>query len=84
MRSSSEPGYDGPANLADAVRCAASGNLEGMGVVVVMAGEIHAADDVAKTHTSSLTTFRSPNFGPLGVVGSGGARSHERCGRWLL
>jgi L-asparaginase len=68
MRSASEPGYDGPANLADAVRCAAAPSLRGAGVVVVLAGTIHAADDVAKTHTSSLTTFQSPNAGPLGVV----------------
>ena len=68
MRSASEPGYDGPANIRDAVRCAASPALHGAGVVVVLAGEIHAADDVTKTHTSSLTTFQSLNLGPLGVV----------------
>ena len=68
MRSASEAGYDGPVNLTDAVRCAAAPALAGAGVVVVLAGTIHAADDVAKTHTSSLTTFQSPNAGPLGVV----------------
>jgi L-asparaginase len=71
MRSASEPGYDGPANLRDAVACAASPALCEQGVVVVLGGTIHAADDVAKTHASSLTTFRSPDFGPLGVVERG-------------
>ena len=33
-----------------------------------MAGELHAADDVRKTHTHALDTFKSPNAGRLGVV----------------
>jgi L-asparaginase len=68
MRSASQPGYDGPANIRDAVRCAASSALRGEGVVVVLAGSIDAADDVTKTHTSSFETFRSLNLGPLGRV----------------
>lgn len=71
MRSASEAGYDGPANLLDAVRCAASPDLVGSGVVVVMAGSIDPADDVMKTHAAALDTFVSPNFGPIGVVESG-------------
>jgi len=68
MRSSSEAGYDGPANLASAVRAAASDSLRGEGVTVVMAGTVHAADDVAKWHATSLTAFQSPNTGPLAVI----------------
>jgi L-asparaginase len=68
MRSASHPGYDGPANIRDAVRCAASPALEGEGVVVVLAGSIDAADDVTKTHSSSYETFKSLNFGPIGRV----------------
>lgn len=71
MRSASEAGYDGPANLRDAVACATSPALQGQGVVVVLGGTIHAADAVVKTHASSLTTFQSPDFGPLGVVERG-------------
>ena len=82
MRSSSEPGYDGPANLIDAVRCAASPALAGQGVVVCLAGSIDAADDVAKTHASSLTTFQSPNDGRLGVVSAGEVLvTRHRAGR---
>jgi L-asparaginase len=68
MRSASHPGYDGPANIADAVRVASSPALGSEGVCVVLAGEINAADDVTKTHTSSYETFRSLNFGPLGRI----------------
>ena len=71
MRSASEEGYDGPENLRNAIGAAASGDLRDQGVVVAMAGEIHGADDVRKTHTHALTTFRSPNAGRLGVVADG-------------
>jgi L-asparaginase len=78
MRSASHPGYDGPANIRDAVRCAASPALRGEGVVVVLAGSIDAADDVTKTHTSSYETFRSLNFGPIGRVDSDTVRIKRR------
>ena len=82
MRSSSEEGYDGPANLTDAVRAAAAPDLRGEGVTLVMGGTIHAADDVAKLHTSSLTAFGSPNLGPLGdIVGGRVAIRRRRAGR---
>jgi L-asparaginase len=78
MRAASDPGYDGPANIRDAVRCAASPALQGQGVVVVLAGSIDAADDVTKTHASSYETFRSLNFGPLGRVDSEGIQIARR------
>jgi L-asparaginase len=82
MRAASDPGYDGPANLRDAVVAASSAALGGTGVLVTMAGELHPADDVVKTHTSSLTTFRSPNAGPIGTVGGDGVRLlRRRAGR---
>lgn len=68
MRSASEAGYDGPANLRDAVRAAAAAGLVGSGVSVCLAGTIDAADDVTKTHSSELHTFRSLNAGPLGRI----------------
>jgi L-asparaginase len=72
MRSASQDGYDGPANLRNAVRAAAEPVLATQGVVVAMAGELHAADDVRKTHTHALDTFQSPNAGRLGVVTDAG------------
>ena len=78
MRSASEAGYEGPANLRDAVRCAASAELRDQGALVVLAGDIHPADDVLKTHASAMTTFQSPNLGPLGHV----ERDRVVVGRW--
>jgi L-asparaginase len=66
MRAASEAGYDGPANLRDAVRAAGSPALRDQGALVVLARSIDAADDVTKTHASSLETFRSLNLGPVG------------------
>jgi L-asparaginase len=68
MRSASQEGYDGPENLRNAVAAAADARLAGEGVVVAMAGELHAADDVRKTHTHAYATFQSPNAGRLGTV----------------
>ena len=71
MRSASEEGYDGPENLRNAVVAAANPALAAEGVVVAMAGELHAADDVRKTHTHAYATFQSPNTGRLGTVARG-------------
>ncbi|HEX5038718.1 MAG TPA: asparaginase [Candidatus Limnocylindria bacterium] len=71
MRSASQDGYDGPDNLRAAVTAAADPALADQGVVVAMAGELHGADDVRKTHTHAYGTFRSPNLGPLGTVAGG-------------
>jgi L-asparaginase len=60
MRASDEASFDGPANLRDAVRAAASPALRGEGVVVALSGTLEPADDAVKTHTTALDTFRSP------------------------
>jgi L-asparaginase len=80
MRTASDPGYDGPANLLDAVTCAASPDLEGAGVVVVLAGSIDAADAVTKTHASALDTFKSLDTGPIGRVRDGAVTISRRRG----
>ena len=66
MRAASDPGYDGPANLRDAVRAAAAPETAGEGVLVALGGTLHAADEATKADTSSLVAFESPTFGPLG------------------
>jgi L-asparaginase len=71
MRNASETGWDGPANLRDAVAAAADVRLRGAGVVAVLAGTVHPADDVVKRHATALDPFRSPNAGPLGEVRDG-------------
>lgn len=59
---------DGPRNLLDAVRVAASRDARGKGVLVCFNGEINAARDVTKTHTTALQTFRSREHGIVGQV----------------
>ena len=68
MRPASAPGADGPANLLDAVRVAASPAARGFGALVVLAGEIHAARDVRKVESVGPAAFASPRTGPVGVV----------------
>ncbi len=68
MRNASELGYDGPANLSAAICTAASENSRNRGVLVVMNNDINSALETTKTHTMSLNTFRSLEFGPLGIV----------------
>ena len=59
---------DGPRNLLNAVRVAVSPEALGMGVMVVMNGQINAARDVTKTSTLEAETFKSLEFGALGVA----------------
>ncbi len=78
MRASDAPVFDGPANLRDAVRAAASPAMRGSGVVVCLGGTIEPADDVVKFHADALDTFRSPNGGSLGRVGADGVSLYRR------
>ena len=71
MRTASDLGWDGPVNLFDAVRVAASDDARGHGVMVVMGGRIFAGLDVTKAHTHLLDAFESPGLGPLGVLDDG-------------
>jgi len=49
----------------------ASDVARGLGAMVVLNGEIHAARFVSKTHTSNPATFRSDPVGPIGWVSEG-------------
>lgn len=68
MRTASQVGYDGIANLKAAIRVAASSEARNLGALVVMNDEVHAARYVTKSHTQALETFQSPSWGPLGRV----------------
>ncbi len=59
---------DGPRNLLNAVRVAVSEEAIGMGTLVVMNGQINAARDVTKTNTLDVETFKTLDFGALGVA----------------
>jgi L-asparaginase len=71
MRTVSDLGWDGPANLLEAVRVAASPETRRFGAMVVISGQIFSALDVTKTNTNLLDAFESPGFGPLGVLDEG-------------
>lgn len=68
MRSSNELGSDGVYNLLSAIRVVTTSAAKNKGVLVVMNDEIHSAQFVTKTHTTNVATFRSPTFGPVGVL----------------
>ncbi|WP_165000389.1 asparaginase [Anaerophilus nitritogenes] len=68
MRNSSELGYDGSSNLSAAICTAISEQSKHKGVLIVMNNELNAASEVTKTHTLALDTFKSLEFGPLGIV----------------
>ena len=66
QRPSSALSTDAGMNLVNAVRTAASPAARGMGVLLLLNDEIHAAREVTKTSTFRLQTFRTPDFGVLG------------------
>jgi L-asparaginase len=68
QRNASEPDFDGPRNLLNAVRICVDPQSKGKGAMLAMNSQINAARDVTKTHTSSVETFKSGDFGFLGVV----------------
>ncbi|MGH9174412.1 MAG: asparaginase [Vicinamibacterales bacterium] len=68
MRNPSTLGYEGAANLLEAVRVAAEPAARDKGTLVVLNDEINSARDVTKTDALRLQTFRSREYGQLGVV----------------
>ncbi|QPC46721.1 asparaginase [Mangrovibacillus cuniculi] len=77
MRSSNEIGSDGLYNLRSSIKVASSNGARGKGVLVVMNDEIHTAKNVTKTHTSNVSTFQSPQYGPIGIVAKKGSIFHH-------
>jgi L-asparaginase len=70
MRTVSDPGWDGPANLMTAVRTAVHPDARARGVLVAVGEQVHAAAEATKWHTQSLGAFRSSR-GPLAVLDRG-------------
>lgn len=71
MKNSSEPDWDGPRNLVDAIHICKNENCRNIGVLVCLNGEINAASEVTKTYTEEIDSFRSLDFGALGFVQNG-------------
>ncbi|MBP6506511.1 MAG: asparaginase [Opitutaceae bacterium] len=71
MRPATAMSPDGPINLYNAVAVAADPTAKQRGVLVVANDEIHFAREVAKTNTTQVGTFKSPNRGLAGLVTGG-------------
>jgi L-asparaginase len=72
MHPASALSADGPLNLLTAVRVAASAEVRGLGVVVVLDDTIHGARHVTKSNTLRVSAFESPMAGPIGSVDGDG------------
>lgn len=81
MRGADAPGADGPANLLAAARVAAAPESHGLGTLVVLNYDIHAARFVQKSHTALPSAFLSPLMGPIGTVIEGRPRYYARIDR---
>ncbi|MFW5842189.1 MAG: asparaginase [Bacillota bacterium] len=68
MKNASELGYDGLTNLISSIKVVMDPQSLNKGVFVVMNYSINAACEVTKTHTLNLDTFKSFEFGPIGIV----------------
>ncbi|MFC7546192.1 asparaginase [Plantactinospora sp. GCM10030261] len=71
MRNPTLPGADGPANLLAAAQVAGDPQFAGLGCLVVLNDQVHAAQRVRKTHSASPAAFTSPDTGPLGHLVEG-------------
>ncbi len=71
MRPATALSADGPMNLLNAVRLAASEDARGKGVLIALNGEINGARDTTKSNTQSVQTFSSPDLGLFGYVKDG-------------
>lgn len=68
QRNASEKDFDGPRNLLNAARICVSPEAKGKGTMIAMNNQINAAREVVKTHTSDVETFKSGDYGFLGVA----------------
>jgi len=78
MRPATSTSADGPLNLYNAVAVAADPEARGLGVLVVVNDDLHAARDIQKMNTTDVQTFTSPNRGQIGEAYYGKARYFNR------
>ena len=78
QRANDDPQSDGPFNLLNALRVAASPLTRGLGAMICFNATIHAARDVTKVHASAVETFQSYEHGALGEVDGAKVIIHRR------
>jgi len=78
QRAHDDPQSDGPLNLLNALRVAASPLTRGLGAMICFNATIHAARDVTKVHASAVETFQSYERGALGEVDGNKVIIHRR------
>lgn len=78
QRAHDDPQSDGPPNLLNALRVAASPLTRGLGAMICFNATIHAARDVTKVHASAVETFQSYEHGALGEVDGNTVVIHRR------
>ncbi len=71
MRPATAISPDGPMNLYNAICVATHRESATRGVLVVSNDEIHFAREIAKSNTTQVGTFKSPNRGLAGFVNRG-------------
>ena len=78
QRAHDDPQSDGPPNLLNALRVAASPLTRALGATICFNATIHAARDVTKVHASAVETFQSYEHGALGEVDGDKVVIHRR------
>jgi L-asparaginase len=68
MRPSSDPDWDGPANLQAALRVAASAEARGRGALVVLGGSVLSGAEARKLHSMKPAAFGAPGRGLVAVI----------------
>lgn len=78
QRAHDDPQSDGPLNLLNSLRVAASPLTRGLGAMICFNATLHAARDVTKVHASAVETFQSYEHGALGEVDGSAVVIHRR------
>ncbi|MBV7483118.1 asparaginase [Bordetella sp. BOR01] len=83
QRNASEPDFDGPRNLYNALLICRSEQARGQGVMVALNDHINAAREATKSHTLDVETFQSGEWGYLGAIVRQKVTFHRRSCRRL-
>ncbi|MCB5362406.1 asparaginase [Pusillimonas sp. CC-YST705] len=78
MRGAHALSADGPSNLHNAISAAADPKTRDLGCLVLLNEELHTAANVEKMHKGLVSSFQSPNGGPIGYFLEGRLRLLRR------